>query len=126
MWVRWASLGGWSFPQEASPGMLRVKSASQKCFSKCLLKECLAFIFKEAPFVSSSSRFYFSFSPILSLSPFSGYIYCKTAIPFFNFHREMMGKSMNQFWRTSDYLKPRVCSTKVKQRNQRIQNTLTL
>ena len=46
--------------------------------------------------------------------------------PLFYFHREMMGKSMNQFWRTSDYLKPRVCSTKVKQRNQRIQNTLTL
>ena len=128
MSVRWASLGGWSLPQDASPGMLRVKNASRKCFSKCLLKERLAFIFEEAPFVSSSSRFYFSFSPILSLSPL--YIFwvhlLQDCYPLFYFHHEMMGKSMTQFWRTSDYLKPIVCSTKVKQRNQRIQNTLTL
>ena len=38
--------GAGVLPQESSPGMLKVKNASQKCFPKCSLKDHLAFIFK--------------------------------------------------------------------------------
>lgn len=121
-------LGAGVLPQEASPGMLRVKHASQRCFPKCLLKEHLAFISEEAQFqfifqILLTVSHSFSLSPLCFLDTFIARL---LSFFFLNFHHEMMGKSINQFWRTSGYLKPRVCSTKVKQRNQRIQNTLTL
>lgn len=120
--------GAGVLPQESSPGMLKVKNTSQKkCFSKCSLKDHLAFIFKRHSLSvhlpdSTSRSLPFFLSPLCIF-----WIHLlQDCYPFSYFHHEMMGKSINQFWRTSDDLKPRVCSTKVKQRNQRIQNMLTL
>lgn len=128
MSVRWASLGGWSFASRSFSWDAEGETRLPEVLSQVLIKGASGFHLRggtvsvHLPDSTHCLPFFLSL-PFM----FSGYIYCKTSILFFfNFHHEMMGKSINQFWRTSGYLKPRVCSTKVKQRNQRIQNTLTL